>query len=419
MSDNQQVDKDASYIVRSLEKTNGVDTQIIALDIGGAGAEKLLSEDNPLPSNDAAAVFALNAILAALGSTLTVDGSVLTGGLTDSELRANPIAVSSSASYAEDTAHVTGAMGNLMFGIRSDADAATADDGDYTVIKLDEKGRVKVSSMPASYADVSGNITAVQAVIGVPVAGGTVTADVSRASNVMMFCTGIFSAINCTFEGCLEATGENWFGIQAIRSNANTIETSTGSLSAAPTYAWELSVNALARVRVRATARTSGTQAWLIKLGTYATEPIPGAQLPSGTQNSLLQTGANVIGTARTGSPIVAGTSASLFKVLAGASTNAALLKTGGGLVTGYQLTNNAAYAVFVKFFATGSTPVPGTTVPIYQIQIPAGGSITLPQGYGLNHSTGGIGICITKGSAELDATAVAAGDVVGWIQYV
>jgi hypothetical protein len=100
----------------------------------------------------------------------------------------------------------------------------------------------------------------------------------------MMFCTGTFSTINVTFEGSIEATGDtNWFGVQAVRSNANTIETATGNLSAQPAYGWELSVNALKRVRVRCTARTSGTQSWRFVQGTYATEPIPAAQV-SATQ---------------------------------------------------------------------------------------------------------------------------------------
>lgn len=185
---------------------------------------------------------------------------------------------------AEDTPHVSGDKAIPILGIRADSDASTADDGDYTVLKLDEQGRLKVSSKPASYPDITGNITAIQATIGTPVAGGTVEGDVSRASNVMMLCSGTFSTVNCTFEGSLESSGDtNWFGIQAVRSNANTIETTTGNLSAQPAYGWELSVNALKRVRVRATARTSGTQAWLFVLGTYATEPIPAAQV-SATQ---------------------------------------------------------------------------------------------------------------------------------------
>lgn len=186
---------------------------------------------------------------------------------------------------AEDAAAVSGDLGMPLLAMRYAADTTTtSDDGDYTLLKVDEEGRLKVASKPASYADATGDITAVQAVISTPVAGGTVTADVSRASNVMMFCTGTFSTINCTFEGSLESSGDTtWFGIQAVRTNANTIETATGNLSAAPAYAWEASVNGLKRVRVRCTARTSGTQSWRFTLGTYATEPIPAAQI-SGTQ---------------------------------------------------------------------------------------------------------------------------------------
>ena len=41
---------------------------------------------------------------------------------------------------AEDSAHVSGDAGVPIFGIRSDSDASTADNGDYTVLKLDEQG---------------------------------------------------------------------------------------------------------------------------------------------------------------------------------------------------------------------------------------------------------------------------------------
>lgn len=88
---------------------------------------------------------------------------------------------------------------------------ATANDGDYTLIKLDEEGRIKVASKPASYPDVVGDISAIQATINSPVANATLVADVSRASNVMMWCDNVaaFSGINCTFEGSLEASGDN------------------------------------------------------------------------------------------------------------------------------------------------------------------------------------------------------------------
>lgn len=225
-------------------------------------------------------------------------------GLTDAQLRATPVPMSAdalplpagaateatlaqliAAVAAHDQVAADGHAGLVLLAKRRDSDAAAmVADGDWAFLSLDENQRLKVSSQPASYGDITGDITAVQATIGTPVVGGTVAGDVSRASNAMVFCTGTFAGVNCTFEGSLQAAGEtNWFAVQAVRSNANTIELTTGVLAAQPAYAWELSVNALSRLRVRCTARTSGTQSWRFKLGTYATEPIPAAQI-SGTQ---------------------------------------------------------------------------------------------------------------------------------------
>jgi len=301
----------------------------------------------------------------------------------------------------EDTAHVSGDKGIMLLGLRSDSDSATANDGDYTVLKLDEKGRLKVSSNPASYADVIGSITAIQATIATPVAGGTVIGDVSRASNVMMFCTGTFSTINVSFEGCLEATGENWFGVQAVRSNANTIETATGNLSAQPIYAWELSVNALSRVRVRCTARTSGTQNWLFKLGTYATEPIPAAQVTA-TQA--------VSGTITANQGTLATPTAS--NINSAATTNAAFIKNAAGTVYNILASNTNAAARFVKFYNKASAPTVGTDVPIITITVPANGTVHADMGTLGHRFATGIAIAITAGSADSDTAAIGANEV-------
>ena len=268
---------------------------------------------------------------------------------------------------AEDSPHVSGDAGVPIFGIRSDSDASTADDGDYTVLKLDEQGRLKVSAKPASYPDITGDITTTQPVIGTPVAGGTVEGDVSRASNIMAFCTGTFSAVNCTFEGSLEATGaSNWFGIQAIRTNANTIETTTGNLSAQPVYGWELSVNALRRVRVRATARTSGTQSWRFVQGTYATEPIPGAQVSatqpvSGTVSIAAL--ATVVGQV-------------LFRDVALTNTDVTVKAAAGRVYSWYFKNPNTTDTVWVHFYnAIIANVTVGTTVPVWSVEVPAGGT--------------------------------------------
>ena len=283
MADNTQLPvPTTSGDVIATDDIGGVKFQRVKMVLGADGVnDGDVSSANPLPVNTG-----------------------LTQALTDAQLRASAVPVSASSlplptgaatqatlsaidGYfkAEDSAAASGDKGLIMLAQRFASDAPTTDaDGDYTVLKLDEEGRLKVASKPASYPDITGDITAIQATIGTPVAGGTVEGDVSRASNLMIFCTGTFSTVNCTFEGSLESSGNtNWFAVQVVRSNANTIELATGNLSAQPAYAWEASVNALKRFRVRATARTSGTQSWRFVQGTYATEPIPAAQI-SGTQ---------------------------------------------------------------------------------------------------------------------------------------
>ncbi len=307
---------------------------------------------------------------------------------------ATPLPVTSAASYAEDTPHVSGATGNLMLAIRSDSDVATANDGDYTILKLDEAGRLKVASMPASYPAITGSIAAV---------AGTVFANCVRFSNLMLHCSGTFSAINCAFEGSLDSTNGTdgtWFAVQAIRSNANTIETTTGSLSATPAYAWELSVNGLKYFRVRCTARTSGTQVWTFIPGTYATEPVPGAQI-SGTQP--------VSGTVTATLSAPATPTASI--VNSAASTNGTVVKGSAGTLYSITASNTGAAVAFLKLHNSTTVTV-GTTAVAMTIPIPAGSVVTIPFGsQGMRYGTG-ICLSITNLAADSDTTAIAAGQV-------
>jgi len=307
-----------------------------------------------------------------------------------------------------NAAFVDGSPGQVMLGKRRDSDSTLVADGDLNTFNMDEEGRLKVSSKPASYPDITGNITAVQATIGTPVAGGTVEGDVSRASNVMAFCIGTFAGVNCTFEGSLELTGDtNWAGIQAIRSNANTVETATGALSAQPVYFWEMSVNALKRIRVRATARTSGTQSWRFVQGTYATEPIPAAQV-SATQ----PVSGTVTATVTPPAP------ATPYFVNSAATTNGALILTGTSSVQFFYATNEGASYAYVKLYNKATAPTVGTDVPEMIIPIPpaAGG---VPGMVNLNMGVFvcarfalGLGIAITRNAVHTDTTAVGASEV-------
>lgn len=117
--------------------------------------------------------------------------------------------------------------------------------------------------------------------------GNAVAMCVRDAGNVMVAMAAVgLSGHNATFEGSLDSTNGtdgNWFTLQAIRSNGNTVETTTGVLAASPAYAWELSVNAINWVRIRATAHTGGTATYALQGTATATEPIPAAVV-TGTQ---------------------------------------------------------------------------------------------------------------------------------------
>lgn len=311
----------------------------------------------------------------------------------------NPLPVSISGAVAEDAPHVSGDMGFPMLAVRFASDTpTTSNDGDYTLLKVDEEGRLKVASKPASYAATTGNITA---------NGQTVFVNCERFSNLMIHCAGTFSTVNVTFEGSLNSTNGidgNWFTVQAVRSNANTIETATGNLSAAPAYAWELSVNALKYFRIRATAFTSGNQVWTFIPGTYATEPIPAAQT-SATQP--------VSGTV-TVNPVVPATP---YFLNSAASTNGALILTGTSGLHALYATNTGASVAYVKLYNKATAPTVGTDVPEMILPIPAAsggvpGVFTLPIGFAGFRFPLGLGIAVTGGASDSDTTAVAAGQV-------
>lgn len=250
------------------------------------------------------------------GDTLTLDyDTSLAMADTDDIMIYVEDGVSASSAYANDGTVYPVGNRLLVAGKRQDASGPPAGvaDGDVHPFIFNEEGRLKTSTQPAIYTATTGTITA---------NGQTVSVDVSRASNLMFHVTGTFSTVNCAFEGSING-GATWFGVQAIRTNANTIETSTGNLSATPVYAWEASVNALTNFRVRATAYTSGTQTWRFQPGAYATEPIPGIQTHAVTgSGTFISGGVAAIDAAISGSPVLQGARASSARPTAMSADN-------------------------------------------------------------------------------------------------
>ena len=310
----------------------------------------------------------------------------------------------------EDTPSATGDAGLFMLGVRQDTDAPSAGtDGDYTAFKLDEAGRLKVAVQPGGYPLTTGTITS--ATSAVPV-------NVARVSNVMVYVAGTFAGVNFTFEGSLNSTNGtdgNWFTIQAVRTNANTIETASGVLAAAPAYGWELSVNGLNWFRVRATAWTSGTAGIQIQPGAYATEPIPAAQV-SGTQPVSFTQPALVAGTALVGDfgmqvRANATGAASIHHIVSAATTNVAQIKATAGRVLGYCLSNTTATWQYVKFHNVASATA-GAAVAM-TVGIPPNGKAECHIAQGIAFGTA-ISRSIVTGAADTDATATTLNAVVG-----
>lgn len=330
---------------------------------------------------------------------------------------ADALAALAGATYLEDSASTNGDRGLLILAQRADTDASTVGtDGDYTALKMDEAGRLKVASQPGLAPLMTGSITA---------NAQTVPVNVARQSNLMAHMVAAsLVGHNVTFEGSIDSTNGTdgvWFAIQAVRSNANTIELATGVLAATPAYGWELSVNGLSWARVRATAHTSGTATWKFQPAPFATEPIPAAQVSatqpvSGSVTATLAAATVLAGDFGVQVRANATGAASIHHFVAAGSTNAANIKASAGRVLGWHLANTTAAWRFLKLHNTAGTPTAGAAV-VQTIGIPPNGIAQAAIPAGLGFATG-IGRSCVTGAADTDATAVTANDVVGDIFF-
>lgn len=112
-----------------------------------------------------------------------------------------------------------------------------------------------------------------------------------------------------------------------------------------------------------------------------------------------------------TGFNVTPGTSGgcSIYHVVSAGSANAANIKASAGQVFGWNIFNNAAYPVYVKFHNTAGTPTAGAGV-VHTIGIQAGTGRDFSSTVGMAFGTG-IGITIVKDLADAGSTAVVASD--------
>lgn len=163
-------------VIRDIDKSSKK-TQVVTIDVGGAGAEALISNSNPVPVSDAGGSLTVDGTVAVSGTVAAtqsgtwtvqpgntanttawkVDASSVAVPITDNSGsltvdNGGTFSVQTSAQVpgtgatnlgkAEDAAHASGDTGVMALGLRKDTPSAVAGtDGDYMPLISDQTGR--------------------------------------------------------------------------------------------------------------------------------------------------------------------------------------------------------------------------------------------------------------------------------------
>lgn len=106
-----------------------------------------------------------------------------------------------------------------------------------------------------------------------------------------------------------------------------------------------------------------------------------------------------------------------VYRVNSPAGAGGLIVKAGPGRLYSFNLCNTAGAGRYVRFYNTVA-PIPGTT-PVYAgpIVVSAGSCQPFTSSVGLSFGAG-IGLGITAANGDADATAISAGDVVGFLGF-
>jgi hypothetical protein len=147
--------------------------------------------------------------------------------------------------------------------------------------------------------------------------------------------------------------------------------------------------------------------------GTVAVSATTAANTKTNPIYDSITDGTNVItaaisalGTAPTGTDVMAVNNVPLPTTLAGTALSATFINASGAAVSikasagnlyGFTLSNGTAATAFVEFFNTAAVPTLGTTAVVFCVQLPASVSITLPPAsFALLNFATGIGFAVT-----------------------
>jgi hypothetical protein len=365
-------------------------------------------------------------------ATQPVSGTVAVSGTVPVSASSLPLPSGASTSALQTSGNTS--LANLDADVGNVADAvATSDTGSFSLIALTKRLLGKFSVLTDGTAKsqiVNGANTLAIDASGFP----TVNTPVTTASYNQ---TGVI-AVNTILVGPLSVSQFRTISIQVTSlgtSGAITGELSndnatwlsigaqaytTGGASAnniSTTGMWLYQLTGAAYFRLRlSTATTAGTTTLYVQ-GSKEVYPWS-LQTVSISGNPVLGSGNNLIGLVTPNPQTTFGSFSLYHTLISAASTNATNVKSTAGNVGSIYLTNTTASLKYLKLFNLATAPTVGTSTPVLNYAIPPNTSINVDTVFGIRLGTG-IAYAITGGSALLDTTAVAAGDVIVNMTYV
>ena len=325
---------------------------------------------------------------------------------------------------------------------------------------------IATSSSASSWGDpiTSGNqpaattqtITATGALTGVTI---------TNIGTALVTISGTYAGVAFNFEATPDGTFAPAFPVNASQLDASSIVSASGTLSSNTTRSWLVDVAGFTKLRLNATAYTSGTANITITPVYHQFLPWTNANLTAGsnivgkvgidqttpgTTNAMAAT--NLPTTVDTNSgnksastlrfvlatdqpqmtnpqlavpepSTASGDAVSACNILSAASTNSTNCKGSAGNFYGYEIYNTTTTIYYLRLYNASSAPTcSSATGFIRSIPVPpagasgqAGGAIS-NQNFPVNFGTG-IGYCITGGSSSTDNTNAATG-IFGEIRY-
>ena len=314
------------------------------------------------------------------------------------------------------------AVTDVNLGVQADA-PASADAGSFSLISLVKRLLAKMPSLGpqtmanASAVTIASDQTVPVALLPVSASGalGALNAAVTLlpggASGAVIDLRGTFVA-TIAFQGTVD--GANWFALGAVPVGAGANATPVSTTTAPG--AWFVLCAGLAQIRVLASAYTSGSATATLR----ATQAAPVLYTaPTGATSAVaLATGANLAGDlGMQYRPSVAG-AASVTAILSPVTPVGAVAKASAGRLIGLQLQNSASTVRSLKLFNTASV-TPGTSAALFEIDVPAGGAVTLGFEGGIAFSVA-IAWMVTaaKGLSDATATGLVANDLSGVLVF-